>query len=143
MLCLSETHCRSESPTTFDPPLGYSLIESTRGGTEKQGGGLLLLYKSGLDAHPWVPSVDPNRAYVANERQWLLLHGQGGRKLAVLSCYLACQRQDSDRFLTWNHDLYSLMTHECEVLKSQNYQLFAIGDFNAKVGQIKNHYRRF
>ena len=136
MLCLSETHNRLESPTTLDPPTGYSLIEANRGGNDKQGGGLLLLYKSGLDAHPWVPSVSPSQAYIANERQWLLIHGHGGRKLAVLSCYLACQRHDHDRFLKWNQDLYSLMSDECKILKSQHYQLFAIGDFNAKIGKI-------
>ena len=136
VLCLSETHCRLESPTTFAPPSGYEIIEATRGGTAKQGGGLLLLYKSGLDAHPWIPTVSPDKAYIASERQWLLIHGEGGRKLAVLNCYLACQRQDSDSFLAWNKDLYSLMIAECQVLKSKRYQLLAIGDFNAKVGRI-------
>ena len=111
-------------------------MESTRGGREKQGGGLLLIYKSSLDAHPWVPTVEPSKAYVSQERQWLLIQGHGGKKVAVLSCYLACQHTDSDQFITWNRDLYSLMTEECQILKSQHYQVVALGDFNAKIGQV-------
>ena len=117
MLCLSETHGRLKSPTSYIPPSGYCHLESTRGGNDKQGGGLLLIYKSTLDAHPWVPSVEPSKAYIAKERQWLLINGSGGRKLAVLSCYLACQRSDHDRFVSWNEDMYALMAHECQILK--------------------------
>ena len=133
---MSETNGRRESPTTFTPPSGYSCLESTRGGGEKQGGGLLLIYKSSLDAHPWVPTVEPSKEYVSQERQWLLIRGHGGKKVALLSCYLACQRTDSDQFISWNQDLYSVMAEECLILKSQHYQLVALGDFNAKIGQV-------
>ena len=132
---MSETHGRLESPTTLVPPPGYSLLETVRGGRDKQGGGLLLAYRSTLNAHHWIPSVDSSKAYVANERQWLLVQGDGGLKVAVLSCYLACQRRDHDQFISWNQDLYSLMAHECQVLKSQHYQILAMGDFNARVGR--------
>ena len=105
MLALCETHGRQESPTTYVPPCGYSQLESARSGNAKQGGGLLLLYRDNLNAHAWVPGVDAASSYVAQERQWLLITGEGGKKLAFLSCYLACQRTSTDAFLEWNIDL--------------------------------------
>ena len=73
---------------------------------------MLLLYKASLSAHPWLPTVDAASSYVAQERQWLLVTGHGGRKLAFLSCYLACQRTTTNAFLEWNRDLYTLMIKE-------------------------------
>ena len=74
--------------------------------------------------------------YVSKERQWLLIDSQGGRKCAFLHCYIACQSSKSDSFLSWNQDLFFLLTQEAIKLRSQGFMVIAMGDFNSKIGVI-------
>ena len=57
-------------------------------------------------------------------------------KLAFLNVYAACQSSKSNSYLQWNEDLFSLLTDETLVLKSQGFSILALGDFNTRVGQI-------
>ena len=102
----------------------------------KQGGGLSILYKDTLSAHRWMPCVPTEYKYVEKERQWLLIRGEHGRKLAFLHCYIACQSFTSDDFLKWNEDLFSLLTQEALQLRCDGFMVLAMGDFNTHVGNI-------
>ena len=59
-----------------DPPPGFSTWRTERGGSDKGGGGLAILYKETLPAHQWNPPVPEQLRYIMNERQWLLLDNQ-------------------------------------------------------------------
>ena len=70
------------------------------------------------------------------ERQWLLIHEEGGGKLAFLSCYIACNSFTSDDFVKWNEDLFHLLTKETLYLRQKGFMVVAMGDFNTRVGQL-------
>ena len=114
----------------------YRLDNSDRSGGAKKGGGLSIYYKKSLNAHPWKPEVIDTYKYVENERQWLLIEGEGGQKMAFLHCYIACQSYVSNDFLRWNRDLFQMMTIEALQLREEGYIILAMGDFNSHVGQI-------
>ena len=95
-----------------------------------------IYYRKTLNAHPWKPEVVDAYEYVAKERQWLLIEGEGGRKIAFLHCYIACQSFTSTDFMRWNQDLFHIITQEALQLKEEGYMLLAMGDFNSHVGQI-------
>ena len=80
------------------------------------------------------PTVPEHLHYVQNERQWLLF-GASSRKLAFLHCYMACQTSRHN-YLQWNEDLFFLMGQEAKVLKMQGFMVFALGDFNTRVGRL-------
>ena len=63
---------RSDQPWTLPPVPGYSMVRAERGGGDKGGGGLCILYKDTLTPHHWLPKVEDRLKYVENERQWLL-----------------------------------------------------------------------
>ena len=131
---MSETHLRADKPYDIPYIEGYTPYNTERKGDDKGGGGLTLLYKSDLPVHPYEPTVPEHLQYVENERQWLLF-GAGCRKLAFLHCYLACQ-SNRHNFVQWNEDLFFLMGQEAQVLKRQGFMVFALGDFNTRVGQL-------
>ena len=79
-----------------------------RGGGDKGGGGLTMVYRDTLTAHQWMPPVPPHQHYVMNERQWLLL----GNKFTFLPVYIACQNNKNESYLQWNEDLFELITKE-------------------------------
>ena len=89
-----------------------------------------------MNAHPWKPDILDTYKYVENERQWLLMEGEGGKKLAFLHCYIACQSFTSDDFLRWNQDLFQMITLEALQLREEGYMILAMGDFNSHVGRI-------
>ena len=72
MLALSETFGRSDTPSKLDHIPGYKMWSTERGGAEKGGGGLTMIYDQHISAHQWTHPV-PAEQYVMNERQWLLL----------------------------------------------------------------------
>ena len=106
-----------------------------RSGSDKKGGGLSIIYRDNLKVHRWYPTVSPDKHYVRNERQWLLISG-GCKKLAFIHVYIACQTKTSDSFLEWNENLFALLTEEALVLKAQGFSILALGDFNTRVGQL-------
>ena len=87
------------------------MVRAERGGGDKGGGGLCILYKDTLTPHHWIPKVEDRLKYVENERQWLLVDN-GSQKCAMLHCYVACQSVRNDNFIQWNEDLFELMTSE-------------------------------
>ena len=93
-----------------------------------------MIYKEDLVAHEWSPVVPSSCEYIEKERQWLLLEN-GDSKCAFLHCYIACQGDD-EAFVSWNEDLFSLMRDEAHILKEQGFFIFAMGDFNTKLGRI-------
>ena len=93
-----------------------------------------MLYKKSLIAHQWSPAVDKELEYVAKERQWLLVGSQGETKTAFLHCYIACQSNTTEDFITWNENLFFLITQEAIKLRRQGFMVLAMGDFNSKVG---------
>ena len=80
--------------------------------------------------------MPPNLSHIKNERQWLLLDGDKER-CAFLHTYLACQSHKNNDFLQWNEDLFRLLTLEALQLRQQGFILLALGDFNARVGNIE------
>ena len=96
-----------------------------------------MLYRSTLNAHKYKPVVTDDYAYLNNERQWLLVNS-GAKRCAFLHIYIACQSsRNNNSFLTWNEDLFSLITQEALELKRQGFVILAMGDFNTRVGRIK------
>ena len=136
MLALSETWGRADQPSVIDHVDGYTIWRTERPTSSKNGGGLCILYKDGLVAHQWTPSVPPELQYVEHERQWLILDCEGGRKCAFLHCYIACQSFDSDNFIQWNESLFHLITQEAVQLKRRGFMILAMGEFNTRVGII-------
>ena len=134
VLAISETHLRADKQYDLPPVDGYTPYSSERKGDAKGGGGLQILYKTGLSVHEYQPSVPDHLQYVMQERQWLLF-GTGCRRLAFLHCYLACQTSRHN-FLQWNEDLLFLMGQEANVLKQQGFLVFVLGDFNTRVGRL-------
>ena len=114
---------------------GYRAWNSNRGGSDKGGGGLTLLYKESLTAHQYSPVVPRNLEYIQNERQWLLI-SSGHDRIAFLHVYIACQNNRDDSFLTWNENLFALISQESLRLKQQGFTVLALGDFNSRVGAI-------
>ena len=133
---MSETHGRADQPSLVPPIDGYTAWSAERSGSDQAGGGLVLLFKESLVAHQWSPQVPPEKEYVRNERQWLLITNQAGEKCAFLHCYIACQSFTTDGFIQWNEDLFHLLTQEAISLKRQGFMVIAMGDFNARVGRI-------
>ena len=119
----------------MDPVDGYRVWNSNRGGSDKGGGGLTLLYKESLTAHEYSPVVASNLEYIMNERQWLLI-SSGHDRIAFLHVYIACQNNRDDSFLAWNEDLFSLISQEALRLRQQGFTVLALGDFNSRVGAI-------
>ena len=76
-----------------------------------------------------------NSEYIKNERQWLLI-SSGHDRIAFLHVYIACQNNRDDSFLTWNENLFSLLSQEALRLKQQGFTVLALGDFNSRVGAI-------
>ena len=134
-MAISETHGRADNPSEVDPIAGYHVWNSNRGGSDKGGGGLTLLYKESLAAHAYKPVVPANLEYLVNERQWLLI-SSGNDRIAFLHVYIACQNSRSDSFIAWNEDLFFLITQECLRLKQQGFTVLAMGDFNSRVGVL-------
>ena len=120
----------------LDPIDGYNAWSTNRGGSDKGGGGLTFLYRNCLTAHQYTPSVPTNLEYIMNERQWLLVNN-GKDHLAFLHTYIACQNNRDDSFLTWNEDLFFLLTQEAKKLKQQGFTVICMGDFNTRVGRIQ------
>ena len=136
VLGLSETFGRADQPATLDPIDGYLAWRAERSGSEKGGGGLILLYKETLTAHQWNPAVPDDLEYIKNERQWLLLSNNAGDKCAFLHCYIACQNFTSDSYIQWNEGLFQVLTQEAISLRRQGFMILAMGDFNSRVGRI-------
>ena len=132
VLALSETFGRSDQPPVMDPIPGFRMFNCERGGDDKGGGGLCLVYKESLSTHQWSPTVPDRLQYIQNERQWLLIGG----KIAFLHIYIACQNFRSDDYMQWNQDLFDLVTQEAVVLRRQGLCCIAMGDFNTRVGDM-------
>ena len=107
-MALRETFARSDQPPVLEPIAGYASWSTNRGGSDKGGGGLTILYKDTLTAHKYTPAVPTNLEYIQNERQWLLVN-HGKDRCAFLHVYIACQNYTSDSFLKWNEDLFFLI----------------------------------
>ena len=131
---LSETHFRADVPRSRYDIAGYRSWHTDRSGQDKGGGGLTLYYREDLRAHCHLPNVAPEHQYVSNERQWLLLEG-GRRRVALLSTYMACVSSQND-YITWNTDLYTMMTMEARHLRTKGFAIIGFGDFNAKIGRV-------
>ena len=132
---MSGTFGRNDHPTIVDPPPGFSTWRTERGGSDKGGGGLAILYRDTLPAHQWNPPVPEQSKYIMNERQWLLLDNHKER-CAFLHVYIACQTTRNDGFIKWNEDLFFLITQEAKKLRKLGFMVLAMGDFNSRVGNI-------
>ena len=111
------------------------MVRAERGGGDKGGGGLCILYRDTLTPHHWLPKVEDRLKYVENEMQWLLVDN-GSQKCAMLHCYVSCQSVRNDNFIQWNEDLFELMTSELVRLRKQGFIVLCMGDFNSRVGRI-------
>ena len=114
---------------------GYTAWSTNRGGSDKGGGGLTLLYRDSLTTHQYLPDIPTTLEHIRNERQWLLVNS-GKDKIAFLHTYIACQNNRDDSFLSWNEDLFFLLTQEATRLRQQGFTILAMGDFNSRVGVI-------
>ena len=120
----------------LDPIAGYKTWNTNRGGSDKGGGGLTLLYRDSLTAHEQKPTVPSTMEYISNERQWLLV-SNGKDRIAFLHIYIACKNNRDDSFLPWNEDLFFLVTQEALKLKQKGFIILSMGDFNSRVGNMK------
>ena len=134
-MALSETFGRSDQPWTLPNITGYGSWRTERGGGDKGGGGLCILYRETLTPHHWTPQVQPNLKHIENERQWLLIDN-GKEKIALLHCYIACQNNKNDEYLQWNEDLFQLMSNELAKLREHGFMVLCLGDFNSRVGRL-------
>ena len=132
---MSETFGRSDQHSTVTPIEGFASWRTERGGQDKGGGGLMMLYRDTLTTHEWSPSVAPELEYIKNERQWFLINNSKER-CAFLHVYIACQNHRNDSYLKWNEDLFHLITMEAIKLRKQGFMVLAMGDFNSRVGAI-------
>ena len=107
---------------------GYRAWSTNRGGSDKGGGGLTLLYRDSLTTHQYLPDIPTHLEHIRNERQWLLVNS-GQDKIAFLHTYIACQNNRDDSFLSWNEDLFFLLTQEATRLRQQGFTILAMGDF--------------
>ena len=119
----------------MEPVQGYRAWSTNRGGSDKGGGGLTMLYRDTLVTHQYVPDIPDDLVHIKNERQWLLVNS-GEDKVAFLHTYIACQNNRDDSFISWNEDLFFLLTQEATKLKQQGFTILAMGDFNSRVGAI-------
>ena len=94
-----------------------------------------MLYRDSLTTHQYLPDIPTTLEHIRNERQWLLVNS-GKDKIAFLHTYIACQNNRDDSFLSWNEDLFFLLTQEATRLKQQGFTILAMGDFNSRVGAI-------
>ena len=134
-MAISETHLRDDKPSDIYPPKGYDMWTAERCGNDKGGGGLCIMYKEDLRHHRWKPEVPKKFQYLAKERQWLFLYGGTG-KLAFLHVYIACASHNSNDFIRWNEDLFELLASETQQLRLQGFSVFALGDFNSRIGRV-------
>ena len=135
VLAISETFGRYDKPWTLPDVPGFASWRTERGGGDKGGGGLCILYKDALKPHHWAPQVPFNLQHIENERQWLLIDN-GKEKIALLHCYIACQSTTSNDYMQWNEDLFHLMTLELTKLKDQGFIVLCMGDFNSRIGRV-------
>ena len=135
MFAISETWYRADQHSSPMDIAGFNTWRAERSASEKGGGGLCLLYRKDLTASEWLPPVPPCHQYVQNERQWLLVRNTT-EKIAFLHIYMACQSFSSDAFLSWNEDLFSLVTQEAILLRRQGFMILSMGYYNSRVGQI-------
>ena len=134
IFAVSETHFRDGLIQERFEYSGYKSWYSERGSNNRSGGGLAIYYREGLSAHSFKPKVTDELAHLDKERQWLLV-SSGGKKVAFLHCYIACQSPNHD-FLQWNSDLFGFMIQEANLLKDMGFTIVALGDFNSHVGRI-------
>ena len=66
--------------------------------------------------------------YLDAERDWILIH-ENSKNLALCSVYMAAEVVGGN-FLSWNNDLYAMLTVELSFLRDDGY----MGDFNGHVG---------
>ena len=70
-----------------------------------------------------------------DERQWLLI-SNNNEKIAFLHVYIACQTNKTDSFLTWNEDLFFLISQEAINLRRQGFVVLSLGDYNSRIGCV-------
>ena len=128
VLCVSETHYRSDIPQAKVEFGQYDVFRSERSSGQKGGGGLSIYYKKSLQVHNYTPVVPTECSHLSNERQWLLLQ-LGSQKVAILHCYLACVSSKSDDFKDWNMMMYQMMSSEAQQLKARNFAIVCLGNF--------------
>ena len=59
------------------------------------------------------------------------------KTLFLYSCYMACVTTGPHNHLSWNRDLYVMMTEEAVALRNRGFSVIAMGDFNAKIGRVE------
>ena len=134
-MALSETFGRYDQPWTLPDVSGFASWRTERGGGDKGGGGMCILYKETLKPHQWTPPVPFHLHHIENERQWLLIDN-GKEKIALLHCYIACQNSTNNDYIQWNEDLFHLMSIELTKLRDQGFLVLCLGDFNSRIGRI-------
>ena len=70
--------------------------------------------------------------YLDAEREWILIH-EMNKKLAICSVYMAAEVVGAT-FLSWNNDLYAMLSSELSFLRDDGYICVLMGDFNGHIG---------
>ena len=131
ILLLSETKRREDIRNIEFEVEGYDQIVRERSCSQKDGGGLMILHKQGMNIHPWQsPEQD---SMIDKERDWCLIK-QGG-KIAVCNVYLAAESRERENFKDWNERLLRVLKREIEILKMQGFEIVVMGDFNGHCGR--------
>ena len=131
ILLLSETKRREDIRNIEFEVEGYDQIVRERSCSQKDGGGLMILHRQGMNIHPWQsPEQD---SMIDKERDWCLIK-QGG-KIAVCNVYLAAESRERENFKDWNERLLRVLKREIEILKMQGFEIVVMGDFNGHCGR--------
>ena len=103
-MSLSETFGRSDQPWTLPAIPGYGSWRTERGGGDKGGGGLCILYREALTPHHWAPQVANNLQHVENERQWLLIDN-GKEKLPSFTATLCVKTTRAQKEISYSFEI--------------------------------------
>ena len=114
--------------------IGYIWEEYTRDVTDKQGGGLGVLFKSDKPITVW-PGIE-----TTPERMWILFSNKN-EKFAFCHAYIACESHRRPNHHQENINLLSLISKEMDELKAKDYSLTLCGDLNSWVGSTGKHGR--
>ena len=131
IMCIVELQMRQGSNEDLSPLSRQTVYHKERLGSVKKGGGLLTIVKPGLNHLRWEPPL-PMFPYLDAEREWILIH-EMNKKLALCSVYMAAEVVGGN-FLSWNNDLYAMLSSELSFLRDDGYICVLMGDFNGHIG---------
>ena len=132
VLCVAESHLRAGNHDDLSMFGEFKIVTRERGYGDKNGGGLLLLIRRGVNHLIW-ESMDTPFPEMNKEKIWMLFQEEK-RKIGVCFVYLAAQSTSNDDFKQWNMRMYASMQDDMRLLATKGVERIVMGDFNGHVG---------